>query len=211
MSRSFLSALRHFAAAAFLLLAGCTATGSQPAVQLGRHATPYANAPYGVTVSPNFSPWVDTGTRYTADQVRQTIRQETGVIPRITDGTYTTVSAQWLRDNLPLFAAWMRANVPHYNANAFDCENFTRVTREILAAEAGRAGIGASPLAAELNVFTRAAWGGVPASEGAHALTGIETDEGRLVIEPQSLPTGRVVWCLWQDYPNRRHLFAILF
>lgn len=129
------------------------------------------------------------------------------------DAAFTRVNRQFAAEVI----AWTRALVDveehtpgdglHYTPESFDCDKFAKAFTLAVELAAGRAGVKAQPLAARIYVRQEAPFGGVPAARppaDGHALVALATDEGVLIVEPQ---TGECVPL--EQYPNRATIWRV--
>jgi hypothetical protein len=90
-----------------------------------------------------------------------------------------------------------------YVAESFDCDKFAKAFTLCVEMSAARAGVPEQPLAARIFVNQLEPFGGVPAG-GGHALVALYTDQGVIIVEPQS-----GAWCPLAAYPNRNNIWRV--
>lgn len=88
-----------------------------------------------------------------------------------------------------------------YGPEAFDCENFVNELHQTLCKMAVLAGIKATPLTCCVMANLTHAWAGA-GSTGAHALTGVLTNRGVVIMESQNGQR-----CAIEEYPNRSTIY----
>ncbi len=125
------------------------------------------------------------------------------------DATYTRVNAKFADAAI----AWTQRIVRLHGrgfvwtAESLDCDKWAKAFSLVFEISAARAGVKAQPLVARIYVNQVHAFGGVPAmpaGANGHALIAIATDEGILVVEPQS-----GIKTPLTQYPNRDHIWRV--
>lgn len=116
---------------------------------------------------------------FTAAEVAAEIRRlrPSVHIVGLSDRVYTPVSHRWLKSYVDW--TWHVARIVgiKYTPESFDCENVARTFNDIASLKAAQAGVRAALLSAEITVQDS------PTTR--HALVGVSTDRGIVIVEPQ--------------------------
>jgi hypothetical protein len=150
-----------------------------------------------IPVIPKWQAPADASTK-TQDWVFDELQKLDKHLPaRFDDATFTLVNY----DHAVAMVKWSQqfifaANIK-YTSQSHDCDKFAKMLVYAISLSAGYAGVEATPMAAVLAVVQVKAWGGVPGSGQGHAVVGVATDRGILIVEPQTGYYGML-----KDYPN---------
>jgi len=153
---------------------------------------------------PRVPAWDDVDIVYEAGDVRRFVFAEVGVFPSLSDSEYTPMSDDWVDRMLDWTWHFSHATGIAYTAESFDCDKFAKAASLAAEIAAARAGVKAQPLIARVYVMQKLPFGGVPATDGAHAVNAVLTETGIWIIEPQTRRKTEL-----KNYPNKNHIYHV--
>lgn len=152
---------------------------------------------------PRLPAWEETGVSYSADEVMRYTAQVAGVVPQLSDRTYTPMTDAWVDKMLTWTWHFSHATHIEYTPESFDCDKFAKAVSLAAEVACARAGVLQQPIVARVYVHQRKAWGGIGAG-GKHALNAVFTETGVWIIEPQTRRKTPL-----EHYPNKNGIYAI--
>jgi hypothetical protein len=113
-----------------------------------------------------------------------------------------SVSSDWLKNEfIPSFRKHLKEQRISYKLGEFDCRHYSALFKQRLreSVDLVQPELKGLAIVHSLTVNQARPFGGVPTQRAQpHMLITVETDAGKIVVEPQ---TGK--WCTLDKYPNR--------